>query len=262
MSASISTLALKRNLRPFVLPVALILLWLLVGVTHAIDPQKLPPLPTVLQTAQAQLAQGKVLWALVASLERGAIGFTIALVGGLAIGALLGLSGWANRLGGPTFNAFRQVAPFAWIPLLGAVFGVGEPPKIAFIAVAAFPPIVLNTINGVRAIAREHLELARVLGIDRLHFLTHILAPSAAPQVLTGIHLGLTTAWLAVIGAEYFLEAAPGLGAILLEGRASTRMDLVLIGLALTGAVGLSLNVIVLAIERSVLRWRPSPATH
>jgi sulfonate transport system permease protein len=251
---------LHRDLRPFALPVALLVVWLVLGTWHVVDPRKLPPLSEVAAAVQQQLTQGRIWSGLMASLTRGAIGFAIAVLAGLAAGTLLGLSRWAERLGGPTFNAFRQVAPFAWLPLIGAAFGGGEAAKIAFIAVTAFPTVVINTIEGVRAVSREHVELARVLEIDRLRFVTHIVAPTAAPQILTGLHLGLTTAWLAVIGAEYFLQIAPGVGAILMAGRAGVRMDLVLVGVALTGGVGLGLNLVIVAIEKQLLAWRPSPA--
>lgn len=252
----------RRDLRPLALPAALLVAWVAIGALHAIDPRKLPTLSQVAITLRDQTAQGRVLTGLAASLLRGAIGFAIALSAGLATGVLLGLSRWANRIGGPTFHAARQVAPFAWLPLLGAAFGGGEPPKIAFIAVTAFPFIAVSTCEGVRAVSRGHAELARVLEIDRRHFFTHIVAPTAAPQILAGAQLGLTAAWMAVIGAEYFLEVAPGIGAILMQGRASGRMELVLIGIGLTGAVGLGLNLAFGAVERWLLRWRPPPAKH
>lgn len=260
MTLRISSALRRRDLRPFAVPAALLVAWAVLGASHIVDPQKLPPLAQVAASAQELLNQGRIWPGLGASLTRGAIGFAIAVSAALPVGALLGLSRWADRLGGPTFYAFQQVAPFAWLPLIGAAFGGGEAAKIAFIALTAFPIIAINTIEGVRAVSPAHIELARVLEIDRLRFVTHIVAPTAAPQILTGVHLGLTTAWLAVIGAEYFLQIAPGVGAILMAGRAATRIDLVLVGIALAGGVGLGLNVVIVAIERYLLRWQPSSA--
>jgi sulfonate transport system permease protein len=252
----------RRDLRPLALPAALLVAWVAVSAAHLVDHRKLPALTEVAATLREEFIQGRLVSAVLGSLTRGAIGFSIALVVGLTLGTVLGLSRWADRVGGSTFHAFRQVAPFAWLPLIGAAFGAGEPPKIAFIAVTALPFVVLNTVEGVRSVSRQHVELARVLEIDRLRFLTHIVAPSAAQQILTGVHLGLTTAWLGVIGAEFFLQTTPGVGATLLEGRASGNMELVLLGIFLTGAIGLALNVVTLAVERYLLRWRPAVASH
>jgi sulfonate transport system permease protein len=178
------------------------------------------------------------------------------------LGAVLGASRWASRLAGPSFHAYRQVAVFAWIPLISAWFGGGESTKVAFIAVAAVSPVVVNTIEGVRAVAREHVELARVLEIGRLRFATRILFPSAAPQILTGLHLSLITAWVATFGSEFFLQIAPGASRILIEGRALGRMDLVLVGIAVNGLIGFGLNTAIVLVERRVLRWRPAgPST-
>jgi sulfonate transport system permease protein len=247
----------RRDLRPLALPLALLLAWWIGGALHAIDPRKLPPIPVVASALVELVAQDRVFAALGGSVLRGAAGFGFALALGLVSGALLGLSRWADRVCGPTLHALRQVAPFAWLPLIGAAFGGGEASKVAFIAVTAYPFIAVNTCEGVRALSKEHVELARVLEIDRLRFFSHVVAPSAAPQVLAGAQLGLIAAWLAVIGAEYFLEVAPGIGSILTQGRASGRMELVLLGIFLTGAVGLLLSLGVTAVERALLRWRP-----
>lgn len=258
MTAEYTPALRRRDLRPLALPLALLLAWAASGALHAIDARKLPPISLVAAALRDLLGQGRIFPALGWSLLRGAAGFGVALALGLLTGALLGLSRWADRLGGPTFHALRQVAPFAWLPLIGAAFGGGEPSKVAFIAATAYPFIAVNTCEGVRAVSKGHVELARVLEIDRRHYFTRIVAASAAPQVLAGAQLGLTAAWLGVIGAEYFLEVAPGIGSILMQGRASGRMELVLVGVFLTGAVGLLLNSAASSLERTVLRWRPA----
>lgn len=249
----------RHDLRPLALPLVLLLAWAALGALHAVDPRKLPTIPAVAAVLRDLFAQGKILGGLRASLLRGAAGFGVALAAGVATGALLGLSRWADRIGGPTFHAARQVAPFAWLPLIGAAFGGGEAPKIAFVAVTAYPFVAVSACQGVRALSRDHVELARVLEIDRWRFCTHLLAPAAAPDLLAGARVALAMSWMAVIGAEFFLEVAPGIGAILLQGRMSTRMDLVLIGVGLAGLVGLVLDRAFGVAERALLRWRPPP---
>lgn len=258
MSAPSSALR-RHDLRPLAAPVVLLLAWAAVGRLHAVDPLKLPTIPAVAAALRDLLAQGKIFGGLQASLLRAAAGFGVALAAGVATGALLGLSRWADRIGGPTFHAARQVAPFAWLPLIGAAFGTGEAPKIAFVAVTAYPFVAVSACQGVRALSRDHVELARILEIGRWRFCTHLLAPAAAPDLLAGTRVALATAWMAVIGAEFFLAVAPGVGAILMQGRMSTRMDLVLIGVGLAGLVGLLLDRAFGLVERALLRWRPPP---
>jgi sulfonate transport system permease protein len=258
---SFSTALSRRSassLRGLLLPAALLAAWFGVTLLARVDPNLLPSPATVLATAREHLADVAFWTAVATSLARTFTGFGIAASAGIALGALLGVSRWADRLIGPTFHAWRQIAVFAWIPLISAWFGGGDACKIAFIAVASLAPVIFNTFVGVRALAPEHRELARVLEIGRARFLLHVVIPSAMPQILVGLHLALVTSWLATFGSEFFLQITPGVGSILIEGRSLGRMDMVIVGIFLIGAIGAGLNVAIGLVERFVLRWRPS----
>ena len=246
--------------RAAVLPAALLFGWWLATRLAHVDPNLLPPPGTVAETAREQLRDPAFWGGAAASLARTFAGFGIAAVAGIALGTLLGVSRLADRLVGPTFHAWRQIAPFAWIPLVSAWFGGGDACKIAFIAVASVAPVLLNTIVGVRSVQAEHVELARVLELSRARFVSGVVIPSAAPQILTGLHLSLVTAWLATFGSEFFLQITQGVGSVLIEGRNLGRMDLVLVGIAVIGAIGFGLNGAMDLVQRRVLRWRPSHA--
>lgn len=265
MATAARALALPlQHRRALALPLSIAAAWSLASGARLVNPDLVPSPTLVAQTAWTELAVPRFWFGVAASLGRTACGFTAAAVAGVSLGTVLGVSRWADRLVGPTFHAYRQVAVFAWIPLISAWFGGGEPTKIAFIAVAAVTPVVINTFAGVRAVSCEHVELARVLQLGRVRFVTRVVFPSAAPQILTGLHLALVTAWLATFGAEFFLQIAPGASNILVEGRALGRMDLVLVGIVVNGLIGFGLTTAIGAVERRVLRWRParSSTTH
>jgi sulfonate transport system permease protein len=251
----------RRSLAPlrgWVLPAALLLVWSTVTRLTRVDPNLLPSPAAVLATAREHLLAPALWTAVASSLVRTFAGFGIAASAGLAFGVLLGVSRWAGRLIGPTFHAWRQVAVFAWIPLISAWFGGGDTCKIAFIAVASVAPVIFNTFVGVRSLAPEHRELARVLEVGRVRFVLSVVIPSAAPQILVGLQLALVTAWLATFGSEFFLQITPGVGSVLIEGRSLGRMDMVIVGILLIGAIGSGLNGAIHLVERYVLRWRPS----
>ncbi|MGB8930119.1 MAG: ABC transporter permease [Anaeromyxobacteraceae bacterium] len=245
-------------LRGLVLPAALLLAWLTVTALTRVDPNLLPSPATVLATGRQHLVDAAFWSAVAASLARTFAGFGIAATVGIALGVLLGVSRWADRLVGPTFHAWRQVAVFAWIPLISAWFGGGDACKIAFIAVASVAPVIFNTFVGVRSLATEHRELARVLEVGRVRFVLSVVIPSAAPQLLVGLHLALVTSWLATFGSEFFLQITPGVGSVLIEGRSLGRMDMVIVGIFVIGGIGFGLNAAIGLVERYVLRWRPS----
>ena len=248
-----------RRWRAVVVPAAVVVAWAVTSHLRLVNPNLLPPPRAVLETAAEELGSSTFWLGVAASLARTASGFVLAALLGGTLGVALGVSRWADRLVGPTFHAYRQVAVFAWIPLLSAWFGGGEATKVAFITVAAATPVVLNTMEGVSAVAVEHVELARVLHLGPRHLVAGIIIPTATPQILTGLQLSLVTAWLATFGSEFFLQISPGVARILIEGRALARMDLVLVGVAVIGLIGFGLNSAMSAVERRLLHWRPAP---
>jgi len=210
----------------------------------------------VVTRAIKEATEGGLLVNLLASLQRDSIGFVLGALAGVAFGGLLGMSNLSNRLFSPTFHAAKQVAMFAWIPLLSVWLGTGEQAKVIFIAVAAFYPIVVNTQEGIQGVAREHIEVARAFDYTRWQILRKVVFPSALPSIFAGIHTGLIYAWLGTIGAEYLLAPGFGIGNLMIEGRESFQMDKVLLGVIVVGAVGATINLLASRIEQYVLRWR------
>ena len=243
-------------LRGWVLP-ALILLfwWWAVASGWSTSPLLVSP-AAVWDRALQQITSGDLWNALSASLWRNARGFLLGSSAGLAVGVLLGWSRWAERLVGPSFHTLKQISLFAWIPMLSMWFGLGDGAKVAFIAMAAFFPMVLNTYEGLRSVPREYIEVGRVYGFGLWQQLTRVIAPSAAPSVFTGLQLALIYSWLATLGSEYLMASGAGIGNTLIDGREHFQMDLVLFGVAVIGLVGYALNAFTAALERRLLAWR------
>ncbi|WP_348753430.1 ABC transporter permease, partial [uncultured Aquincola sp.] len=207
-------------------------------------------------TAVEQVTSGKLAAALGASLRRDLIGFAIGSSAGLLFGALLGASRLADRLLGPSFHTLKQISLFAWIPLLSVWFGLGDAAKVAFLSLAAFFPVVLNTYEGIRSVPADLLEVARVLRLSRWQTWRYLILPSASPSIFAGVHLALIYAWLATLGAEYLLVSGQGIGNTMIDGREHFWMDLVLFGVIVVGLVGFALNWIASRIEARALAWR------
>lgn len=210
----------------------------------------------VVTSAITHYREGLIVTPLLASLQRDLLGLAIGTLLGLVIGAAMGVSRLTDRLLGPTFHAAKQVALFAWIPLLSVWCGTGELAKVVFVSLAAFYPVVLNTHEGVSSVAREHVEVGRVFRFSRWQVFRKIILPGAMPSIFAGVHLALIYAWLGTLGAEYLLSAAPGIGNLMVEGRESFQMDKVLLGVIIAGVVGASLNTLATKLEQYALRWR------
>jgi sulfonate transport system permease protein len=242
--------------RGLVLPLALLAIWYVATQYKLVNTLLVARPDKVLTGAIQQYRDGAIVAPLVASLTRDLFGFALGTFAGLVVGGLMGMSRIADRLLGPSFHAAKQVALFAWIPLLSVWCGTGESAKVVFIALAAFYPVVLNTHEGVQSVAREYLEVARVYRFTRWQVISKVVVPGALPSVFAGVQLALIYAWLGTLGAEYLLSAGPGIGNLMIEGRESFAMDKVLLGVILAGAVGATLNTLAGKLEHHALRWR------
>ena len=252
---------LVRFRRGITLPILLLVAWEVSSRTGLVDARFLPSLEDVVGTAKRELIDNDLVGELGFSLMRNIAGFLIGCVLGVAFASLLALSQLADRLIMPTFNGLKQISLLAWIPLISVWFGFGEQAKIVFVALAAFIPIVLNTYDGMREAPAELLEVARALRFNARQKALRIYIPAAMPSIATGVHLGLIYAWLATVGAEYFLAVGPGIGGLVIAGRERFDMAMVMVGVLILGVVGFTLNRLAYGLEAYLLRWRPKQTT-
>lgn len=246
--------------RGLVLPAMLLVSWDLLTRFQLVNTRLLVRPEKVLEVAWKELTEGALVTQLAYSVARDLLGALLGTLIGIVVGTIMGTSRLGNRLLGPSFHAVKQVAIFAWIPLMSVWLGTGELAKIVFIALAAFYPVVLNTFEGIRTVHPQHVEVAKVFGFSRLQVLRRVVFPSAASSIFAGFHLALIYSWLATIGAEYLLAAAPGIGNLMIGGRETFRMDKVLLGVLVVGVVGFALSALAARVESRVVRWR-APAS-
>lgn len=248
------------RLRGFIVPLALLLIWDAATRFKLVNPLLVASPVAVVQVFVEQWHEGGLIPQLLASLRRDLTGFLLGSFAGTVVGSAMGLSRLADRLVGPTFHAAKQVAIFAWIPLISVWFGSDEPAKVVFISLSAFYPVVVSTFEGIRSVAREHVEVARVFRFSYRQIFRKVVLPGALPSIFAGLHLALVYSWLGTLGAEYLLAPGLGIGNLMIEGREQFKMDKVLLGVIMAGAIGLSLNVLSSRLEARLSRWRVEPA--
>src|SRR5215510_610036 len=129
-------------------------------------------------------------WHLSASLQRVALGYSLAAVAGIALGTLVGQSVWAMRGLDPLFQVLRTIPPLAWLPLSLAAFRDGQPPAIFVIFITSIWPIIINTAVGIRNIPQDYRNVAAVVQLNPLEFFGKIMIPAAAPYIFTGLRIG------------------------------------------------------------------------
>lgn len=245
-----------RDYRGVALPIALIALWYGVSTFGLVNAHILPPPHEVWLEGYKQLISGSFALDLLSSLSRDAAGLAVGGLLGLLLGIVLGVSRRCERLIAPTFNALKQIAIFAWIPLISAWFGTGESAKVVFVALAAFFPMVINVFEGVRSVSRDYVEVARAFEFGPWQLLRKVVLPAASPQILTGLQLALIYAWLATLGAEYFMKSSYGVGNSMIDGREHFNMGSVLFGVIVVGVIGAVIDRFSTRLERWLMHWR------
>lgn len=255
MSGKLVKTRLINSWRAAAIPAGL-LLWSAASHLGWVDANFLPAPERVVERAWTQSRHGTLLLDLGASLLRDLSGFAIGSLAGIATGLLLGFSETARRLFGPLLRVHRQIALFAWVPLISVWMGSGEAGKITFIALAAFQPNVTTSWQALRELPQRYRELAAVLTLSRLDFIRFIALPATVPAIFTGLHAGLIYAWQATIAAELFMTIAPGIGGQMMEGRQLFQMDLVLVCILLLGLIGIFFNKSAAFLETILLRRR------
>lgn len=241
-----------------VTPLALVFIaWWAAARFGWVGPMVLPPLGEVFGGLADPATRGPLVQGLAASSVRLVIGAAIGILTGTAFGALLGLSRTAEALAAPSFNAFRQVALFAWVPLLTAWFGGGDLAKVVFIALSAFKPAAMGTYEGFRNVPAQYRDVGRVLCFSPVRTLTRIALPAALPAIVGGLQLSLIYAWLAAIGAEYVMGGvAEGIGTFVVAAREHLQLEHVYLGVLVIAVAGLALNKAVRAAGDRALSWR------
>src|SRR3954463_12645902 len=192
-------------------------------------------------------------WHLSASLQRVALGYSLAAIAGIALGTLVGQSVWA--LGGldPIFQVLRTIPPLAWLPLSLAAFRDGQPSAIFVIFVTAVWPIIINTAVGIRNIPDDYRNVARVIRLNPLEFFTRIMLPSAAPYIFTGLRIGIGLSWLAIVAAEMLIGGV-GIGFFIWDAWNSSHISEIILALFYVGIIGFVLDRVIAGLARIVTR--------
>lgn len=191
-------------------------------------------------------------WQILASLQRVAVGYSLAAIVGIGLGILIGtnkLMFWALD---PIFQVLRTVPPLAWLPISLAAFRQSDPSAIFVIFITAIWPIVINTTVGVQQIPKDYNNVARVLQLSRIQYFFTILLPAALPYIFTGLKIGIGLSWLAIIAAE-MLVGGVGIGFFIWDAWNSSRISEIILALVYVGVVGLFLDYLVSYVAKLVV---------
>jgi sulfonate transport system permease protein len=247
--------ALASRLLSFAVVALLIALWQAIADAKLISPVYLPGPDRAFAALIHGLTASDLGAKLIGTIEHMMEGWLAASIFGVALGALIGSSQQARAFIAPTLEFLRPLPASAIIPVAIAIFGLSPAMAVGVIAFGAIWPMLLATVHGFAAVEPRLYEVAKALRLTRVEVIFKIALPSATPDILAGLRLGLTVALILAVVCE-MIAGLNGLGNwVLLAARMFRSADL-FAGVILLGAVGfvgaLALNIA----ERRLLAWR------
>lgn len=251
---------------------ALLTAWTLVSASDLVKPVYLTPSPLEVWDAFIRanthhtigggvdrVVRGEenyFLWEhLVVSLQRIGLGLLFAVIVGIPLGLLMGTVTWAGRLLGPYVDFLRSIPPLAYIGFLVAWFGIYNTSKIWLLVLAAFPPIALATINGVRGVHEDQINAVLTLGASRRQVVTSVVLPATLPDIFSGLRVAVGFAWTTVVAAE-LVNGLPGIGGLAYLSGTQNKTALSVACIIVIGLTAIALDVIIRTIEKTLVPWR------
>jgi sulfonate transport system permease protein len=233
----------------------LILLWKAITGAGLVSPIFLPGPGSAWASIVTGFTTGSLGFQLGETVTRMLAGWAIASVIGISLGCLIGISSTAKAYLGPTVELMRPVPASAVVPVCIAFLGLNDTMALTVIVFGSLWPVLLATVNGFESVEPQLYEMAQTLCMRPWDIVTKIALPSAMPDILAGLRVGVTLALvLAVLGE--MMASRDGLGQwIVFAGRSFHAADL-FAGVILLGLLGIITASIVAGLEAVLLRWR------
>lgn len=233
-------------------PLLLVLAW---GLWATLAPAKFFPSPAELVEAFIDTWVGPAFVTdVLPSLGRLAIGIVAAIVIGVVAGTVIGLTRWLRELLEPMLEFFRAVPPPVLLPIVVVLMGPTDLMKIAVIVVGSVWPVLLNTVEGVRATDQIMKETARSFALTTAQRLRYLVLPAASPRIMAGVRQSLSIALILMVISELGYSSS-GLGFQIVYFQRNYLIAEMWSGILLLGLIGVLLAAIFSLVERRVLRW-------
>jgi len=236
--------------------VVLIAIWAAVSRLGLVDPLLLPPPLEVARTLGAGIRDGSLIVALLASLGRVCLGFTIGTTLGIGLGALTAKSQWAEDTIGRLILSLQTIPSIAWLPFAQLWFGLNERAILFMVALGATLPVAISVESGIRQMPANLARVARMMGMTPGQMLRWVTIPASVPALAVGMRNAWAFSWRSLLAAE-LLMATRGLGQVLMLGRELNDMAQVFAVMIVIAALGYAMdNGVFRRLEATVAsRW-------
>ena len=240
-------------------PVLLLALWAWSAASGRYSEDILVSPASVLESLQALVASGELAMHLKASFFRLLTGFSLGAITGVLFGIWMAISPRVEAFVVPVFQGLRQVPTIALIPILILLLGVDESFKVIIVTKAAFLTVALAAYEATKGVSASYFEVARIYHLPTVTLYRKLIIPAITPPVFTGLRIAFSRSWTILVAAE-LLAADSGIGQMMQLGREMFRLDVVMVGVLLTGLVGFSIDKIFKWAEVRLIPWQRARA--
>ncbi len=183
------------------------------------------------------------------------LGWLLASLIGITIGALVGSSETARAWIGPTLEFVRPLPASAVMPLAISLFGLSSGMVLSVVAFGSMWPVLLATVHGLASVHERLREVSSALQLSRSAFVFKIGLPNAMPDILAGMRLSMTVALIVAVVGE-MIASQSGLGQAILLAARSFRASELFAGIALLSVIGFASNALLALVEKKLLKWQ------
>lgn len=240
---------------PLIAVAAVLAVWQIVSQSGLVNAAILPPPSEILGQLKITIQEGKLWPALARTLGFFAIGYGAAVICGITVGVAMATSPAVHGLLEPIVELLRPIPKPALIPPLFLLFGIGATSEVILVALAAFFPIVINTVLGIRQIDPVVHDMARTFRISAIRRLFGVTLPSATPMILVGMRVSLSIALVMMVLAE-MLAGGTGVGSALIDAQRMFQLPEMYGWVFVLAAIGLLFTKLFDLIEATLVPWR------
>lgn len=198
---------------------------------------------------------GTLLQHLLDSLYRVVVGFLLGVVTAVPLGLAIGYSSKVQAVFDPIIEFYRPLPPLAYYTLLVIWLGIENESKIALLYLAAFPPLSVSAMAGVKGVTSERVQGAQSLGASRWQVFRYVVFPSCLPDIFTGMRVSIGFTYTTLVAAE-MVAATSGIGWMVLDASKFLRSDVIFMGNIVMGLTGIGLDRLIRVAERRVVPWK------
>jgi NitT/TauT family transport system permease protein len=244
----------SRWIEGFWLPVVIVAAWELAAAMSWLDPLFFPPPSRLLTAGSELLRSGDFREQIQATLFRAGGGFLLGAFVGIACGVGMGALSFVRRSLEPLVSALYNTPKLALLPMLMLMTGTGETPRLILVAAAGFLQVAMHTLDGVRGINGHYLEMAANHGAGRWLLLRRVYLPACAPQIFTGLRLGIGRSLVVTISVE-LVTGATGLGSLVWRSWQTFAIEQLYIAVITTALLGATIHKGLRLIEARLIPW-------